>query len=122
MADNDFDGVLDGNAAAGALREVFAPDVTTAQIRMRHMRLGGSGGRLALLCGADGRRSAVHELHDHRPQGGPDATWPMAGNEGRALHEICPRLRQERVRRSKSTRSAKLNRLPGKDVRLARRR
>ena len=32
MADNDSDGVLDGNAAAGALREVFAPDVTTAQI------------------------------------------------------------------------------------------
>jgi hypothetical protein len=33
MTENDFEFVLDGNAAAGALREVFAADVTTAQIQ-----------------------------------------------------------------------------------------
>ena len=33
MTDNDFDFVLDGNAAAGALREVFAADATAADIQ-----------------------------------------------------------------------------------------
>ena len=33
MTENDLDFVLDGNAAAGALREVFAADVTTAHIQ-----------------------------------------------------------------------------------------
>jgi hypothetical protein len=33
MTDDDSDFVLDGNAAAGALREVFAADMTTAQIQ-----------------------------------------------------------------------------------------
>jgi DNA-directed RNA polymerase subunit RPC12/RpoP len=33
MAENDLDFVLDGNAAAGALRETFVADMTTADIR-----------------------------------------------------------------------------------------
>jgi hypothetical protein len=33
MTENDLDFALDGNAAAGALREIFATDVTTAHIQ-----------------------------------------------------------------------------------------
>ena len=33
MADNVSDLVLDGNAAAGCLREIFAADITIAQIQ-----------------------------------------------------------------------------------------
>ena len=33
MTDDDLALVLDGNAAAGALREVFAADITTAEIQ-----------------------------------------------------------------------------------------
>ena len=33
MTDDDLAFVLDGNAAAGALREVFATEITTAQIQ-----------------------------------------------------------------------------------------
>jgi Family of unknown function (DUF6510) len=33
MMTDDLDFVLDGNAAGGALREVFAADITTAQIQ-----------------------------------------------------------------------------------------
>jgi hypothetical protein len=33
MTENDLDFVLDGNAAAGALREVFVGDMTTAHIQ-----------------------------------------------------------------------------------------
>jgi hypothetical protein len=33
MTENDLDFVLDGNAAAGALREIFAADVTTADVQ-----------------------------------------------------------------------------------------
>ena len=33
MTENDLDFVLDGNAAAGALGELFAADVTTAYIQ-----------------------------------------------------------------------------------------
>lgn len=33
MADDDLDFVLNGNAAAGALRELFAVEITAAQIQ-----------------------------------------------------------------------------------------
>ena len=33
MTESDLDFVLDGNAAAGALREVFVADMTTARIQ-----------------------------------------------------------------------------------------
>ena len=33
MIENELDFVLDGNAAAGALREIFAAEMTTAQIQ-----------------------------------------------------------------------------------------
>lgn len=33
MTENDLDFVLDGNAAAGALREIFAAEMTTAEIQ-----------------------------------------------------------------------------------------
>jgi hypothetical protein len=33
MTESDLDFVLDGNAAAGALREVFIADMTTAHIQ-----------------------------------------------------------------------------------------
>lgn len=33
MTENELDFVLDGNAAAGDLREVFAADMTTAHIQ-----------------------------------------------------------------------------------------
>jgi hypothetical protein len=33
MTENDLDIVLDGNAAAGALRQIFVADMTTARIQ-----------------------------------------------------------------------------------------
>ena len=36
MTESDLDFVLDGNAAAGALREVFVADMTTAHINATH--------------------------------------------------------------------------------------
>ena len=33
MTENSSDLVLDGNAAAGLLQEIFVPDITTAQIQ-----------------------------------------------------------------------------------------
>ena len=33
MTENDLDFVLDGNAAAGALRQIFVADMTTAHIQ-----------------------------------------------------------------------------------------
>jgi hypothetical protein len=47
MTENDLDFVLDGNAAAGALREVFAADITTAHVQ----------------CDACGSVGAVGSLH-----------------------------------------------------------
>jgi phage FluMu protein Com len=46
MTENDLDLVLDGNAAAGALREVFAADVTTADIQCDACGLVGAVGSL----------------------------------------------------------------------------
>jgi hypothetical protein len=46
MTENDLDFVLDGNAAAGALREVFVADMTTANIQCDAC---GSGGALGSL-------------------------------------------------------------------------
>ena len=49
MTENDLDFVLDGNAAAGALREIFAAEMTTARYSMRCMRLSRRRGFSALL-------------------------------------------------------------------------
>ena len=46
MTENDSDFVMDGNAAAGALREVFAADVTTAYIQCDACGLVGAVGSL----------------------------------------------------------------------------
>lgn len=46
MTENELDFVLDGNAAAGALREIFAADVTTAHI---HCDACGSVGAVGAL-------------------------------------------------------------------------
>jgi hypothetical protein len=46
MTDDDLGFVLDGNAAAGALREVFAADITTAQIQCDTCGWGGAVGTL----------------------------------------------------------------------------
>ena len=97
MAENDLDFVLDGNAAAGALREVFAADVTTAHIQCDACGSARSGGFSALLCSPDGSRAEVQQLCGHRPSGGPHAAWPLAGNDGRALPQSCSDLRGERT-------------------------
>ena len=83
MTENDLDFVLDGNAAAGALREVFAADVTSAHIQCDAC---GRSERWvpALLCGPDGSCAEVQQLRGHPSEGGPHAAWPLAGNEGRA--------------------------------------
>ena len=93
MTENDLDFVLDGNAAAGALREVFAADMTSRPYSMRRMRLGRSRGFSALLCSSDGSRAEVHQLCGHPPEGGQHAAWSLAGDEGRALPQNCSRLR-----------------------------
>ena len=59
MTECDLDFVLDGNAAAGALREVFVADMTTAHVQMRRMRLRQSLGYSALLCSSDGSGAEV---------------------------------------------------------------
>ena len=46
MTDDDLGFVLDGNAAAGALREVFAADVTTAEIECDTCGASGAVGAL----------------------------------------------------------------------------
>jgi hypothetical protein len=46
MTGNELDFVLDGNAAAAALREVFAADVTTAYIQCDECGLVGAVGSL----------------------------------------------------------------------------
>ena len=46
MTDDDLGFVLDGNAAAGALREVFAADVTTAEIQCDTCGASGAVGAL----------------------------------------------------------------------------
>jgi hypothetical protein len=42
MTENDLDFVLDGNAAAGALQEIFVAEVTTAHIQCDACGLVGS--------------------------------------------------------------------------------
>jgi hypothetical protein len=49
MTENSSDLVLDGNAAAGLLQQIFVPDITTAQIQ----------------CGKCGAVEAVGSLHLH---------------------------------------------------------
>ena len=46
MTDDDLNFVLDGNAAAGALREVFAADITAAQIQCDTCGAAGAVGSL----------------------------------------------------------------------------
>ena len=90
MIENERDFVLDGNAAAGALREVFAAGRDGRAYSMRRMRLGRSRGFSALLCSSDGSRVKVQQLRGHPPEGGPHAAWPLAGNEGaRAASEVA---------------------------------
>ena len=60
MTENDLDSVLDGNAAAGALREIFVADVTTAHIQCDACgSVGSSRGFSALLCSSDGGGAKV---------------------------------------------------------------
>jgi hypothetical protein len=48
MTENGSDLVLDGNAAAGLLQEIFAPDITTAQIECEACSTVGAVGSLRL--------------------------------------------------------------------------
>ncbi len=48
MTENDSGFVLDGNAAAGLLREVFAAEITTAHIQCDACGSGGAVGSLRL--------------------------------------------------------------------------
>jgi phage tail tube protein FII len=48
MTENGSDLVLDGNAAAGLLQEIFVPEITTAQIECRACGSTGAVGSLRL--------------------------------------------------------------------------
>lgn len=48
MTENGSDLVLDGNAAAGLLQEIFVPDITTAQIQCAACGSTGAVGSLRL--------------------------------------------------------------------------
>ena len=48
MAEKHSDFVLDGNAAAGLLQEIFVPDITTAQIQCNACGSAGAVGSLRL--------------------------------------------------------------------------
>jgi hypothetical protein len=90
MTENDLDFVLDGNAAADALQEIFVADVTTAHIQC------GSVAALGSLRFYTARMGVVLRCTDCAAillRGGPHATWSLARNEGRALPRICSRLR-----------------------------
>jgi hypothetical protein len=63
MTENGVDLVLDGNAAAGLLQEIFVLDITTAQIQCESC-----------------------DWHSH--EGSPYAAWSLAGHDRRALLEI----------------------------------
>jgi hypothetical protein len=54
MTDNGSDLVLDGNAAAGLLQEIFVPDMTTAQIQCGACGSIGAVGSLRLYAAAMG--------------------------------------------------------------------
>ena len=105
MAENDLDFVLDGNAAAGALREVFAADVTTAHIQCDACGSVGAVGSLRYYAAPMGVVLRCSQLCGHRPSGGPHAAWPLAGNDGRALPQSCSGLRGERGRKRRSTKA-----------------
>jgi len=98
MTENDLDFVLDGNAAAGALREVFAADVTTAYIQCDECGLVGAVGSLHYYAAPMGVVLRCSNC-GHPPEGGPHATWPLAGNERRAPPQSCSNLRAETLPR-----------------------
>ena len=99
MTENDLDFVLDGNAAAGALREVFAADVTTAYIQCDACGSVGAVGSLHYYAAPMGVCAEVQQLCGHPSEGGPHAAWPLAGNEGRAPPQSCSNLRAETLPR-----------------------
>jgi len=54
MSANDLDCVLDGNAAAGRLQEIFVLEITTAQIQCNACSFSGAVGSLRLYAGPMG--------------------------------------------------------------------
>ncbi len=74
MTENGSDLVLDGNAAAGLLQEIFVPEITTAQIQCEACGSTGAVGSLRLYAAPMGAvlrctncdailMSAVHTPH-----------------------------------------------------------
>jgi hypothetical protein len=93
MTESDLDFVLDGNAAAGALRGVFIADMTTAHIQCDacgSVRALGTlpfyAAPMGVVLRCDNCAAILHEDSPH-------AAWSLARNEGRALPQICSRLR-----------------------------
>ena len=76
MTENVSDLVLDGNAAAGLLQEIFIADNRTNS--MRGMRLYRRRRLFASICGSNGRSFKVQQLRWHSVEGGPYTAWSLA--------------------------------------------
>jgi hypothetical protein len=78
MTEDGSDLVLDGNAAAGLLQEIFVLEITTAQIRCGACGSYRSYRLFTSVCGANGSSSKVYPLRWHSYEGGPYTARPLA--------------------------------------------
>ena len=78
MTENVSDLVLDGNAAAGLLQEIFVPGYNDRTTSMRGMRLYRRRRLFASICGSNGRSFKVQQLRWHSDEGGPYTAWSLA--------------------------------------------
>ena len=99
MIENDLDFALDGNAAAGALREVFAADVTTAHIQCDACGSVGAVGSLRYYAAPMGVVLRCSNCAAILLRAVQHAAWPLAGNEGRTPPQSCSDLRAETLPR-----------------------
>ena len=85
MTENESDLVLDGNAAAGLLQEIFVPEITSAQIECEACGYAAEVGSFASYARRNGSSSTVHPLRRHSHEGGSYGARSLAGNERRTL-------------------------------------
>jgi Family of unknown function (DUF6510) len=78
MTDNGSDLVLDGNAAAGLLQEIFVLDITTAQIQCEACSSTAAVGALRLYAAPMGAVLKVHPLRWRSHEGCPYTAWSLA--------------------------------------------
>ena len=78
MTENGSHLVLDGNAAAGLLQEIFVLEITTAQIQCEACGSTRCSRLFASICGSNGSSSKLYPLRWHSHEGGPYTAWSLA--------------------------------------------